>query len=102
MEKLKLETGGAKMGPSIPDGEGLTLKKGPLTVRDDGRTGHPTMNDFHAASNHGFVQTSGTGGPGPSVEAGEAVTLGRTPEKGWDSYPTPISTRAKKQQGNGK
>ena len=80
-------------------------KNAPRTVRDDGPTGPMKMellgeqiplsrqpvSDFKSAVAEGTRQV-----------VGEAVTLGRTPVKAWDSYPTPMSHRANKQQGNGK
>ncbi len=87
-------------------GSEVGLKRNsPLTGRDDGRTGKPEMqmvgskcdmsqapvNDFRSEVKEGTRQ-----------DIGEHVPLGRTPVKGWDSADTPMSTRANKQQGNGK
>lgn len=79
-------------------------KSSPRTVRDDGSTGKMEMEllgesvplsrtpvcDFKSAVSEGTYQN-----------LGEEVPLGRTAVKGWDSYPTPMSHRADKQQGNG-
>ena len=79
-------------------------KNAPRTVRDDGKTGRPEMqllgeavelsrnpvNDFRSAVAEGTRQ-----------DIGSTVPMGKTAVKGWDSYPTPMSHRASKQQGNG-
>lgn len=80
-------------------------KAAPRTVRDDGPIkggkmellgeqvpmSRQPVNDFKSAVAEGTRQ-----------DIGETVQMGRTPVKGWDSYPTPMSHRANKQQGDGK
>jgi hypothetical protein len=80
-------------------------KKSPLRGEFDDRAGKPEMQmvgskcdlsrtpveDFRSEVSEGTRQTVASEAP-----------MGRTPVKGWDSYPTPMSERAKKQQGDGK
>ncbi len=80
-------------------------KKSPLNGEFVDRAGKPEMQmlgskcdlsrtpveDFRSEVKEGTRQSVASESP-----------LGRTPVKGWDSYPTPMSDRAKKQQGNGK